>query len=65
MTTSPQAQIIIDAFATFDRLQPEPFFEFFSDDVTIVDETSKKWLRGKEAAIADGETDLPSGAFAA
>ena len=52
MTTSPEAQIIIDAFATFDRLQPEPFFEFFSDDVTIVDEISKKWLRGKDAAIA-------------
>ena len=52
MTTSPEAQIIIDAFATFDRLQPEPFFELFSDDVIIVDEIGKKWLRGKDAAIA-------------
>ena len=52
MTTPPQAQIVIDAFATFDRLQPDPFFEFFSDDVIIVDEIGKKWLRGKDAAIA-------------
>ena len=42
MTTPPQAQIVIDAFATFDRLQPDPFFEFFSDDVIIVDEIGKK-----------------------
>jgi hypothetical protein len=52
MTTPPQAQIVIDAFATFDRLLPDPFFEFFSDDVIIVDEIGKKWLRGKDAAIA-------------
>ena len=52
MTTSPQAQIVIDMFAQFDLLQQEPFFEYFSDDVTIVDEIGKKWLRGKDAAIA-------------
>ena len=52
MTTSPQAQIVIDMFAQFDLLQHEPFFEYFSDDVTIVDEIGKKWLRGIDAAIA-------------
>lgn len=52
MTTSPQAQIVIDMFAQFDLLQQEPFFEYFSDDVTIVDEIGKKWLRGIDAAIA-------------
>jgi len=52
MTTSPQAQIVIDMFAQFDLLQEEPFFEYFSDDVTIVDEIGKKWLRGIEEAIA-------------
>jgi ketosteroid isomerase-like protein len=39
-------------FAQFDLLQQEPFFEYFSDDVTIVDEIGKKWLRGIDAAIA-------------
>lgn len=52
MTTSPQAQIVIDMFAQFDLLQQEPFFEYFSDNVTIVDEIGKKWLRGIDAAIA-------------
>jgi ketosteroid isomerase-like protein len=52
MTTSPQEQIVVDMFAALDHLQPEPFFEFFSDDVTIVDEIGKKWLRGKAEAVA-------------
>lgn len=52
MATSPQEQLVNDVFATLDRLQPEAFFEFFSDDVTIVDEISRKWLRGKEEAVA-------------
>jgi ketosteroid isomerase-like protein len=52
MSTSPEVQIVIDSFATLDRLQPEPFFEFFADDVSIVDEISKKWLHGKKEAVA-------------
>ena len=52
MTTSPQEQIVIDMFAALDSIQPEQFFTFFSEDVTIVDEIGKKWLRGKKAAVA-------------
>lgn len=51
MTTSAHQQIVIDMFKTLDRLEAEPFFEFFSHDVTIVDELGKKWIRGKVAAV--------------
>ena len=51
MTTSQHQQIVIDMFKSLDRLEAEPFFEFFSNDVTIVDEIGKKWLRGKAVAI--------------
>jgi ketosteroid isomerase-like protein len=49
MTTSPQEQFVLDLFKSLDRL--EPFFDFLTDDVIIVDEISKKWMRGKAAAI--------------
>jgi ketosteroid isomerase-like protein len=49
MATSPQEQFVLDLFKSLDRL--EPFFDFLTDDVIIVDEISKKWMRGKAAAI--------------
>jgi ketosteroid isomerase-like protein len=49
MTTSPQEQFVLDLFKSLDRL--EPFFDFLTDDVICVDEISKKWMRGKQAAI--------------
>lgn len=49
MTTSPQEQFVLDLFKSLDRL--EPFFDFLTDDVICVDEISKKWMRGKAAAV--------------
>lgn len=52
MTQSAADTTVIDLFAALDRLDLPALGELLADDVSMVDEISRKWLRGKDAVLA-------------
>ncbi len=43
---------VIDLFAALDRLDVAAVGELLADDASMVDEITKKWMRGKDTVLA-------------
>ena len=52
MASAPADATVTKLFAALDRLDLPALAELLAEDVSMVDEISRKWLRGKDAVLA-------------
>lgn len=52
MSQSAAETTVLNAFAAIDRLDLAGLGELLADDASLVDEISRKWLHGKDTALA-------------